>query len=313
MRGHPDPDTLAAFREQLLHRRRAARVAAHLSGCPRCAAADAGLAQVSTLLASVTMPPMPAELTTRIESALAAEAATRAAQPTPQTAVGAPQATAPQPAVPNGTRTHQRRQTPRPSRPWTGVVLRVAAATAAVAVAAGGGYGLVRLLSNGTSASYAPSGAVNAKSDHAIEGQGNSPAAPAGSALGAMALGYQVVASHTDYQPRELAAQVNTLLADHSVPHGMHAPVPARTRQPGWTNGPVPATQQMSGASARLNTCVVAATGGRRPRIVDTAHYRGQPATVIVMPATATGTQVIVVGAGCSAGNPDVLTRLSLR
>ena len=37
MRGHPDDETIAAFREDLLPARRAARIAAHLAECPRCA------------------------------------------------------------------------------------------------------------------------------------------------------------------------------------------------------------------------------------------------------------------------------------
>jgi hypothetical protein len=79
MRGHPDDETIAAFREGLLPARRAARIAAHLAECPRCAEVDAQLAAVTAALARTPTPPMPASLTARLDAALAAEAAARAA------------------------------------------------------------------------------------------------------------------------------------------------------------------------------------------------------------------------------------------
>jgi Putative zinc-finger len=83
VKGHADAETLAAFREGLLSRRRAARVSAHLAACPRCAESDARLAGITALLASAPAPPMPAGLSARIEAALAAEAAARAAAGAP--------------------------------------------------------------------------------------------------------------------------------------------------------------------------------------------------------------------------------------
>src|SRR5215470_2407863 len=79
MRGHPDGETIAAFREDLLPARKAARIAAHLAECPRCAEVDAQLAAVTAALARSPTPPMPASLTARIDAALAAEAAARSA------------------------------------------------------------------------------------------------------------------------------------------------------------------------------------------------------------------------------------------
>ena len=77
MRGHADAATLAAFREELLSARKAAQVSAHLAACPRCAALEAQLAEVTTLLNRATAPPMPDALTARIQAALAAEAVAR--------------------------------------------------------------------------------------------------------------------------------------------------------------------------------------------------------------------------------------------
>ena len=65
MRGHADAETLAAFREGLLSRRKAGQVSAHLAGCPRCAALDGQLAEVTALLTRSAAPPMPDALTAR--------------------------------------------------------------------------------------------------------------------------------------------------------------------------------------------------------------------------------------------------------
>ena len=106
MRGHPDDETIAAFREGLLPARRAARIAAHLAECPRCAEVDAQLAAVTAALARIPTPPMPASLTARLDAALAAEVAARSAagaSPAPaDSAEGAAPTAPPAPAAPAG-------------------------------------------------------------------------------------------------------------------------------------------------------------------------------------------------------------------
>ena len=180
MRGHADAATLAAFREELLSARKAARVSAHLAACPRCAALDAQLAEVTTMLHRATAPPMPDALTARIQAALATEAAARAvdaprAMDAPPLAAAAAGAGAATPGTPgrNGSQgpAGQDRTREQPGRRtgWRGhdrswLALRVAAVTAAVAVIAGGGYGVAQLLTgspavNGTASRAAPGGA----------------------------------------------------------------------------------------------------------------------------------------------------------
>jgi hypothetical protein len=51
-----------------------------------------------------------------------------------------------------------------------------------------------------------------------------------------------------------------------------------------------------------LAGCVQELAGGRAPRLVDRATYRGQPAYVI-----ASSTHIWVVGAGCTAADRHVL------
>jgi hypothetical protein len=76
---------MADFREGLLPARKAAAISAHLSSCPRCAELDAQLASVTSLLAAIPAPPMPASLVARLDAALAAETAARAAAASPAT------------------------------------------------------------------------------------------------------------------------------------------------------------------------------------------------------------------------------------
>src|SRR5262252_7980744 len=149
---------LAVFREELLSARKAAQVSAHLAACPRCAALEAQLAEVTTLLNRATAPPMPDALTARIQAALAAEAAAR----TPAAAPHAAPAPAAVPAMQaaaghNGsqaTNGHRAGDTTGRRTGWrdrgrSWLALRVTAVTAAVAVIAGGGYGVAQLLAGG--------------------------------------------------------------------------------------------------------------------------------------------------------------------
>src|SRR5450432_214716 len=75
MTRHIHAEALARYRGGDLGERRSRRIQAHLAGCHRCTAASSDLAEVSHLLRAATTPPMPADITTRIEAALAAEAA----------------------------------------------------------------------------------------------------------------------------------------------------------------------------------------------------------------------------------------------
>jgi hypothetical protein len=57
-----------------------------------------------------------------------------------------------------------------------------------------------------------------------------------------------------------------------------------------------------------LAGCVGRISGGKVPLLVDTAAYDGRPATVIALPGADAGhADVWIVGAGCSAGSPDVI------
>jgi hypothetical protein len=70
---HPAYETLAELAEGLLEDDQAASVKAHLDSCADCQGRSADLADVSRLLAEASVPSMPAELASRIDSAIAAE------------------------------------------------------------------------------------------------------------------------------------------------------------------------------------------------------------------------------------------------
>ena len=303
MRGHADAETLAAFREELLSRRKAARVSAHLAACSRCAGLDAQLTEVSALLTASTAPPMPDALTARIAAAIAAEAAARAAT-TADHAVATADGTVAVGAAGGGTGPHDRAARPaRPSRAPSGpgrarLALRVAAVTAAVVVVAGGGYGVARLLTaNPESATSAGAGneAAPAAGGHGAASE-STPGGLGAPSAGRSAPTARIVSSGTNYQPGQLKTQVSAVLTQHRA--GARA-----------ATGTSPAYQPAAPAR-RVPACVPHVTGGKRPLLVDLAKYRGQPATVIVIPGATSGTlRALVVAGTCSATTGRVLAK----
>jgi len=301
VRRHADAETLAAFREELLPRRKAARVSAHLAVCSRCAELDAQLTEVSALLTTSTAPPMPDALTARIEAAIAAEAAARAAT-TADHAVATADGTVAVGAAGGGTGPHDRAARPaRPSRAPSGpgrarLALRVAAVTAAVVVVAGGGYGVARLLTaNPESATSAGAGneAAPAAGGHGAASE-KTPGGLGAPSAARSAPTARIVSSGTNYQPGQLKTQVSAVLTQHRAGASAAAGF-SQANQPTASAPPVPA-------------CVPHVTGGKRPLLVDLAKYRGRPATVIVIPGATSGTlRALVVAGRCPAATGRVL------
>ena len=312
MRGHVDSETLAAFREELLPRRKARQVTVHLAHCAQCARLDAQLADLPGLLARTSAPPMPDALTARIQAALTAEAAARsaltpadAATEAAGTAAGAAGAAGAD-AVPlqpgdaaDGHRARRARPGPGPGR--SRLALRIAAAAAAIVVIGGGGYGVSRLVSGGetgqTSTASGGSAAAPAarrpaaspvmgSADHGTGSSGNksraaavSPSEPA------------MLSSGTNYRTGQLKTQAAAALA--SV--GGTAPNPKPSHL-------------VNGATA-LTSCLKRVAENQRPLLVDRARYNGRPATIIVLTtASAKTLRVVVVGPRCSATQTNLIT-----
>jgi hypothetical protein len=324
VRGHADAATLAAFREELLSARKAAQVSAHLAACPRCAALEAQLAEVTTLLNRATAPPMPDALTARIQAALAAEAAARtpAAAPIPERVpVMSGAAVKRDGEAGGGTHGSGGRRSGEAAGRRTGwrahdrswLALRVAAVTAAVAVVAGGGYGVSQLLSGGSPAVNGAASGTGAREAPNIKvkgplpgmsagGSNQAPSSSSGGRGGLSTLMPAVIASGTNYQPATLGAQASTVLKHRiNSAHSSSHPVPLAP----------------AGIQARLfphlQPCLIHIGNGQRPQLLDLARYRGHPALIVVLPSPNGGqSRVLVVAPGCTPTNAHILAKAPL-
>jgi hypothetical protein len=319
MTRHIRADKLARYRAGDLGTRESARVRAHLDGCARCTAAADDLASVSTLLASVPAPPMPDDITARIEAALAAEAASRAASP------AVPAARGPVPVAPgrNGATRHAAARSPKiRSGSWlrSPVTLRVAAGAAVTAVVLGGGFAAIRLAGpsgTGASGSSAAEGsgtsASSGASGAAAQGSREAPsvARPVPTLTyraGGRSRPFTVLTSSTDLGSGNLAREVGRLILGERT----------GARQ-GTYASPAPSAEQSAGsgipgfAPAALEGCVTRVADGGHVRLVQTGRYQGQQAVIIaVSPAGGGPVRIWVVGTGCSAASSDVITQMAL-
>ncbi len=250
MRGHVDAEPLALYAEGQLSRRRTARVRAHLSGCPECAATVAALAEVTTQLSRVPAAPVPAPVAARLDAALSAESARRAAAATPAPAGGPP------------------RRNPL----WSPGALRVLAATGVTLVVAGGiGYAVSQSggsESAGTSSARSPARAAPAHRSavaapnlapgtHAI--RPNTPSGP------------RYLRSGTDYQPGTLGQQAARTVAESQV-----------TGQP--LSALPPAVHRcVSSVAHHVSLVDLARYQGHPATVVVQAGATGQPGSVTVV------------------------------
>ena len=321
MTRHIRADKLASYRAGDLGTRESARVRAHLGGCARCTAAADDLAAVSVFLASVPAPPMPDEITARIEAALAAEAASRAASP------AAPAARGPVPAAP-GRDGVTRRAAARNPKIWSGgwlrspVTLRVAAGAAVAVVVLGGGFAAIRLAGSTGTAGTASSSAASAGSGTSA-GSGSSGAAAQGGReapsvarpaptltyrAGGQSRPFTVLTSSADLGPGTLGRVIGQLVPGVEGSTEPASASPAPTSETLGKPGGIPGF-----APAALEACVTRVADGGQVKLVTIGRYQGQRAAIIVVsPAGGGPAQIWVVGTGCSATSSDVITQMAL-
>jgi hypothetical protein len=291
MRGHVDAESLALCAEGLLSRRRSGRIRSHVASCPECAAAQARLTEVPALLAHVPPPPLPPGIAARLDAALSAETARRAA---PDRGAVPGQAA---PAPPAGTPPRHRAGGPRGPRLRMPVAARLLAAAGVLVVAGGVGYAVSQSSSSPSTSSSSPAGPAAVPSG-AAGPDSPSAASGAGPEIGG-GVQFTVRRSGTPYRKTTLAAQARTLLAAPS----------AGLNSPGKGSGGL--ARRAPGLA--LTGCVEKVAGLKAVRagevkLVDQARFEGRPATVIVVQATSAqpGT-VYAAGAGCSASRADIL------
>lgn len=309
--GHLSLDELA----DLLAGEGSQAAVSHVETCVRCAgqlgALDDAQAPVTAALRRLPVPPVPADLGPRLDAAFAAAGPPELAQrrvpggppPTDDAAerpAGSPAAPPAAPAVaPTATVTPLPRRRATPS--W------LPGAAAAVLVLAAGVFGLSQLGGGGDDAETASAPAGGAVSDGA------------GSTAADALAGVAVNASGRDYgtDPAALAQALPAVLA------GDAGPRTAAARPPGAASAPAPAAplstpglerlRDPAGLASCLSALLPPGDEAVRPLALDYAAYDGQPALVVVLPATEpTKVDVFVVGAGCAASNDATLffTRL---
>jgi hypothetical protein len=110
--------------------------------------------------------------------------------------------------------------------------------------------------------------------------------------------GLVVSETGTRYQQATLAQQVRAQVTA------------AKGRQPVPSAAPTAGSSSSGSVTALagpLRACVLQVTSGVLPELVDQATYEGKPAYVI-----ATASRVWVVGLGCTAARPQVITSVAL-
>jgi hypothetical protein len=122
---------------------------------------------------------------------------------------------------------------------------------------------------------------------------------PSGTASGAKFL---VTDSHTSYRRSTLRTQVRDTLADKDSAPSVRGAQPAAT--PTATTAGIPSG---SNPSQALVGCVLHLTGDVAPQVVDRATYQSQQVYVI-----AANNEAWVVGIGCTASHPTVITSVKL-
>ncbi len=259
---------------------------------------------MANILASASYPPMPQNLSARIDAAISHEAQQRLAAG-PATEPGRRDLPAHRPRAPgwSSLRIPALRSSPgRPGRPtW------LAATVAAVVIATAGSYLIAE--DAGTGVSHPPSsplaGAV-APAQHVSPGPYVTYGQPA--SLDTI----RAVQSHTNFVAARLRAQaISALNAADAL--DKFAPQP-------WPRTSTRLTASAAGLAAsggpspiQLAGCVRLIAPGRTVLLVDIARYQGKPAAVIVTGATVVSpAEAWVVGSSCSATTKDVLAEAAL-
>jgi hypothetical protein len=256
--------------------------------------AEARLSEVAAYLASVPVPVLPDAVETRINVALAAEAA-------------GSHALGPAPARARVRRHGGKRNSGGRSR--RDFLRRPVVAVGSLVVClllAGLGFTLALGSTPQTESSSAASGTAGSSfaagsSSAGSRAAGIAPAASAaesGPEYAGAASSFLVTASGTRYQRASLSEQVRTRLTAKGAAGSPGASVPAAGAS---------STSTGAGPTAALRGCVLHLTGDVPPRLVDRATYQGEPAYVI-----ASSTRVWVVGLGCTATKTELVVSVAL-
>ncbi len=284
MKGHLDPEIAAEFQAGLITGHRERTIAAHVASCAECASLTDRLAQVSALLAAAPAPAMPDSLTRRLDQTLAAAAAEVQEPFVITTSVRRPR---------------NRRRVPSLADVFK---IRVLAAGAAVlAVLAGAGYGLS--LVSGSSRTSTASGAAAGSAAQPGGSRAAAPAAAGNSASGAKRYENGV----TNAPPSGPGAASGVI---NVVPSGVEYRS-ATLEQQVAAQLAIRSTLRAAPAPAGLAGCVRNVSDRSPLLLVESAHYNGAPATIVVL--TRDGkSEALVAGPACTATVSDIIASVLL-
>jgi hypothetical protein len=307
MSRHASLDDLASFIEGALKPRKTGRIAAHLAGCSMCTGHVQDLEQVPSMLANIAYPPIPDELSSRIELAIATESVTRVTVtsdgggPVPAMA-GADSAVSGESSrrdLPERRHRRERRgwRLPGLSSPLGGSLAAVGAAV----VIAGGGYAIASHLSSPTTSGQS-SGSAAAPAKPTFHAQAAGPANGPSVRIqeGGQVRSVPSVVTDTNFDPKHLQAQAEAALVTANTTRLRAAA--------GNVTSPLPLAGTATGSAAQLSQCVSNIAAKRNVLLVDIANYQSKPATIIVVGTAPDGPGTIyAVGAKCTGSDKDIL------
>lgn len=328
MRKHVSLEDIALLDADALSPRKAAKVRSHLAHCADCSQQRAALGAVPNMLASASSryEPMPENLSSRVDAALASESARRlASQPGSEAARGALPARRKSGILPGAGRGLR-----MPS--LSGPTVRALATAGVVAVVVGGGVGIATQL-GGTSASTSSAAGSHA----ALRGPRVLPphvpaltnVASVGYGHGSSARRIEEVSSSTNFTAANMKTTVNDAVRAEKT-NGDYSS--SRLVGPSSSASSVPAVSDRSAtispaAAAGLSQGIASSSGtaspsprqlagcinevvmpGQKLQLLERATFDSQPATIIVSAAPLGHPEhVWVVGNLCSSTEKNLL------
>jgi|SRR5580704_3659870 hypothetical protein len=305
MSRHVSAEDLASLDLDALKPRKAAKVRAHLAGCVQCTQLNREISAVPATLASVSYPPMPEQLSARIETVLAAESSQRLSS--------APATEAGRRDLPQRSRAARKPRREGWRVPGMSVLgTRLVAGAGALVIVGFGGYEIASH-AGGNATGTAASSSGSAAAPSALAGQMNlGPSVHYGEPSSSKTV--RTVTSDANFTSARLGEQAAAAVEA------------ARLREAGGAQS-APAAVPTSHANAArssaagggaatesgLASCLDGIAGNKTVVLVEQAKYDGNPATIIVTAQTATSdAEVWAVGPDCTASHPHVLNHLRL-
>lgn len=299
---HPSADQLASLTVGGLRPRKAAKIQAHVAQCEQCTRFCQQLNSVAAILASATYPPMPENLSARIESAIGHQARQRTAA-MPATGPDRRDLPARRPRAGAGGGWHQ------PGMPTAAT--RLLAVGCAVVIAAAGSYLVAENV--GTIATRSPASPLVGATAQAQQ-MSSGPDVTYGQPGSLDTI--RAVESDTNFAAAHLRTEAISAVHAAETREAFAAQPSASTAAvlTGSAAEPTAAEPTAAEPTARqLAGCIGLIAPGQTVLLIDIARYQGKPAAMIVTaPSVMSEAEAWVVGSSCSATTKDMLAQVAL-